>query len=60
MMVTGPSFSIDTVMWVWKRPVATPRPVCENSETVWANSASASSGGAASTKLGRRPLRVSP
>ena len=58
IMVTGPSLQIETVMWAWKRPVSTRRPVDPNISTVLANSLSASSGGAALEKLGRRPLRV--
>ena len=47
MMVTGPSLVSDTIMYAWKTPVSTRRPVSRNLPTVWSNSDSARSGPAA-------------
>ena len=59
MMVTGPSFRISTSICAWKRPVSTFNPLFLKRKTNLSKSASASSGGAASVKPGRRPFLVS-
>ena len=48
-----------TFMCAWNRPVATVKPVSLNAARVAPKVVAASSGGAASVKLGRRPRRVS-
>ena len=58
--VTGPSLTRETSIRARKRPVATRTPRCWTARVKWSYSFSASSGGAASAKLGRRPLRQSP
>src|SRR5579875_991256 len=58
-IVTGPSLWISTTMWAPKRPGTTRTPDASSCWLKYRYSGSARSGGAASTKLGRRPRRVS-
>ena len=59
-IVTGPSLTSDTSIIAPKRPVSTGgTPVARSRSQKWSKRRVASSGGAAPTKLGRFPLRVS-
>src|SRR5205823_11299496 len=58
--VTGPSLTSSTCIMAPKRPVAVGTPWARTAVTNASYSGTAISGGAASTKLGRRPLRQSP
>jgi len=58
--VTGPSFTSSTSIAAPNSPVSTGRPVSRSSSRKRSYRGMAVSGRAASTKLGRRPLRASP
>src|SRR5262245_42937028 len=58
--VTGPAFTSATSIRARKRPVTTGRPAARSAFTSASTRGSARSGGAASTKDGRRPRRTSP
>ena len=59
-MVTGPSFTSWTRIIAWNTPVATSKPSARSNPTYSSYRATANSGAAAPSKLGRNPRRTSP